>query len=143
MKVISKKKKRGFVLTLDALIATIIVIMALSFSTAYFFETQEKIYYIYSAKATNDALAVLDYSETLQTLNQAQIMQEMGKLLPSSQAKFNIITVNTDLENRTNTIFEPYSEKNFVVSSKRFFVLKNSNDSVNGFGVVRCLTWKK
>ena len=96
MKVIFKKKKRGFVLTLDALIAAVIVVMALSFAASYFFETQEKIYYIYSAKATNDALAVLDYNETLQTLNEQQIMQEMNRLLPSSQAKFDIITVNTD-----------------------------------------------
>ncbi len=136
-------RKKGFVFSLDALLAVIIVTIVFLFTINYFSQTHEKIYYIYSAKEANDALAVLDYKGILDAADEGEIMQEIAELLPSSEAKLNITISDIKLENKITTTFGDI-EKNFVISGKRFFILTNETvNGVNGFGVVKYLVWKK
>mgnify|MGYP001568372901 CR=1 FL=1 len=79
--------------------------------------------------------------EVIYTKNETKILGEFSKLLPSSDTKINMTTTNTELGNKQNLAFGG-TEKNFVISGKRFFVLKNGT-SVNGFGVARYKVWKK
>ncbi len=143
MKKEGRKDKKGFVLSLDALFAVLIVVTALIFATSYVPQQKEKIFYLYNEKAANDAFAVLDYNNILQTKNPAIITQEMNKLLSSSEFKLNMTTCDVDLSGKSSMTFGSTPQNSsFVMSGKRFFTIKN-NGIVTGFGAVSYNVWQK
>jgi len=138
------KNKRGFVLSLDAFLSIIVLVLVISFITSSFFQTPERTQYIYSVKEANDVIAVLDYEDVLDTLDESKISQGFSNLLESSEGKFNITYDDVDLTGEDNLfVNENKTEKGFVISGKRFFVIKDSTGTVEQFAVVSYSIWKK
>jgi hypothetical protein len=146
-KLIMKKRKKGFILSFDVLMAIIFAMTAISFSIIYFYQAEEKIHYIYSLKTADDAFAVLDYNGDLASLNENQIMSQFGILMPGHRAKVEITTIDIDLTPGTEVDYtfgeDPPAGQEFIVSGKRFFILKNSGVGITDFGVAKYLVWKE
>lgn len=134
-------QRKGFVLSMDALFATIIVIAAVVFATSFFSQQHEKVYYLYNVKEVNDAVYALDNVNMLETLDQSAINQEMSKLLQSYEFNFNMTSCDTDLTNKSSTVFGS-TPKGFTTTGKHFFILKD-NTTITGFGVIKYQAWKK
>jgi len=134
-------QRKGFVLSMDALFATIIVIAAVVFATSFFSQQHEKVYYLYNIKEVNDAVYALDNVNLLETLDQSAISQNMSKLLESYEFKFNITKCNTDLTNKSSSVFG-LTPKGFTTTGKHFFIIKN-NTTITGFGEIKYQAWKK
>ena len=138
------KNKNGFILSLDAFLAVIIMGIVFSFVVSSFFQTPERIQDIYSIKEANDAIAVLDYGGVLDSFDEEDIANSFSNLLGSSEAKFNITSADVELTSQEDLLINwNKTEKDFVISGKRFFVIKNSTETVDKFAVVRYFIWKK
>ena len=138
-----KKRKKAFVLSLDALLATIIVVMVTSFAVYHFSNMPENIVYLYNFKEVNDALAVLDYEDLLNATQQQEILQQTNIMLPNYDFKFNITTTGLRYADRESVEFGDTNPEGIVITSKRFFVIKNSSRSIDRFGVVRLIAWRE
>ena len=110
---------KGIVFTLDVLVALTIFMIIASISIYYASQASEnKIGKIQMANAASDFLAVIDNNETLKTLNQETIQNEINLLLvPPYKMRILIETQNNELIDIGNVT----PEGSLVTSGKRYF----------------------
>ena len=114
--------KKAFVLSLDASVAVVLVVLILAGSSFFFIKTNENfITNMQMHRAGSDITAVLDADGTLSTLDVVQIKSGIEDLLPTN---YNMrMTINSTAYNYL-IIVETESEdtgKKFIISGKRFF----------------------
>lgn len=72
---------KGFILTLDATLAVLVVLIILAVASFYFVQSYSLLP-VFPVKRGHDIIAVLDYSGTLSKLNKETIAQEISSSLP-------------------------------------------------------------
>lgn len=133
---------RGFFLSLDALIAVVVLLTVISPLFANIHD-RENLQNLYTSKRGSDIAALIDNSKKIDTLDRTEIMNEVAGLLSSENIEINITTYRTDLTGKSNIDFNIGGKpKNFVSSGKRFFVVSNTT-GVTNFGVIRYKLWQK
>ncbi len=114
--------KKGFVLSLDAAVAVVLVTIILMGSAFFFLKTNETfIVNMQMLRVGSDITAVLQADGTLDTLDPLQIKSGIEEILPisynmrmliNSTASSSIIIVETE---------SAQTNKKFIVAGKRFF----------------------
>lgn len=133
---------KGFVLTLDAVIAVMIIFGVID-GLISSINNKETSYNLYISKKGSDMAALLDNSNKLDTLNITQISNDVANFSILENFEMNITTYNTDLSGKSTISFNlGGTPKNFVSYGKRFFVIRN-NTQITKFGVLRYRVWQK
>ena len=136
-----KKQRKGFVLSLDALVASLILSIAIF---SLFYHSQGDSSYInkvYLLKDGEDSIALIEKSGKIDNLDSQEIISELASISPTSDFWINTTSINKDLSGKSSSAFGG-NPKNLAVSGKRFFVISNSTD-ISKFGVIRYTVWKK
>ena len=139
--------KKGFVFTLDALLAVIVLLMAAGTYSALApqLETSSSSYLL-EKKQADDLLAVLDRTGELQSQNFTRMADAISSIVTSSTAwnltvDYYAYSAGGGFSlNSTNSTGEAYSQaKSFAVSDRVFVYV--ANDSVSRYGVARMVIW--
>ena len=138
----AKMRKKGFVLTLDAVFALVVVMIILLTASYYMTKAREPaLSKIQVVKRGSDILWQLNYQKVLDTADSAQINNNLTSLLP----------VNYDMRiylnftgSRPNVTVGPAQIRSTVQigSGKMIFVLSDDK-KVQGFYIARYLIWPK
>jgi len=134
---------RGFVLSLDAVIAVILVFVLMT-TLAISLQNKENLQNIYLSKRGSDIAALIDSNSRIDSLNITLIKNEVVNLTDFEDIEMNITTYNPDLSGKSSISFSTASPKNssFVSTGKRFFVIMNNTRAAK-FGVINYRIWKK
>jgi len=134
--------KKGFILSLDAAIAVVIVFIFLTVSAYYVGKANEDpLTRLQMIRAGSDIITILDQQGVFETLTQTEIADEISATLPpiyemrlqvNGTFPQNILTVETTNE----TI-----GRQFIVSGERNLVLYNKTG--NYYATVRYWMWQK
>lgn len=134
--------KKGFILSLDAAIAVVIVFIFLTVSAYYVGKANEDpLTRLQMIRAGSDIITILDQQGVFETLTQTEIADEISSTLPpiyemrlqvNGTFPQNILTVETTNE----TIGQQ-----FVVSGERNMVLYN--ETGNYYATVKYWLWQK
>jgi len=134
--------KKGFILSLDAAIAVLIVFIFIAVSTYYVGKANEDpLTRLQMVRAGSDIISVLDQKGVFETLTQTEISDEISSILPpvyEMRLRVNgtfpqeILTVETTNE----TI-----GRQFVVSGERNLVMYN--ETGNYYATVKYWMWQK
>ena len=114
---------RGFIFLLDTVIALFIILIVL-LSAVFFVSRAEEstISRLQATKISNDIFAVLDYTNSLKTLDTNQIKNDIISLLPEGYSmEFKIECPERTYDSRTNL------DENYLFASERVFVNSNNN----------------
>jgi hypothetical protein len=133
---------KAFVLSLDALIAIIVIFIATVdlISTVQRMETMPN---LYLSKKGSDIAALIDNNGKINALDRTAIINEVSNLSSYENIEMNITSYNPDLTGKSNINFSIGGQPNsFVSSGKRFFVVSN-NVSITKFGVIKYKIWRK
>ena len=128
---------RGFVLTLDAALAAIVVIMLLSVAVFYVGKAEDKLSNLQTVRTGSDILTVLDNNGALASLDHDIILEELNAIIPPY---YNMRIVMNGTFSPEGIIVETASEiagDNFIGSGKRFVVVNN------GFATAEYYIWSK
>lgn len=130
-------KTKGFVLTLDMLIAATILIIVIAFTTYISANTAEdKLAIIQPSYIISDAINFLDNNQTLQTKNPETIENALNTMVPASFSYRIQITYS-----KSSTAIDIGNEIQkgvFVSTGKHYFYSGN-----NELGIVRYWIWPK
>ncbi len=120
---------KGFVFTLDMLIAFTVFLIAFAISTYYVSQTSEnKLNQLQMSTAASDLLAVLDNDSTLQSLNSTLIESEKNRLLtPAYDMR---ITIQTS-DNETIDVGNVTPEGIFVATGQRYIAMEDNYAEAN------------
>ena len=126
------RDKRGFVFTLDSLIAMIILFVIIGISSSYVSRGESELYKLQLSRTGSDLLTLLENKEAFDSMNSASIGNEISNILPQNyHININLTCANETLTDYTTIIAgEEIPEKSFVASGRRFFVITN-NDSAD------------
>ncbi len=134
--------KKGFIFTLDSLIAVVVMIAILTASSGYMSKIENSGVNIQVSRTGSDITALLENSGALENLSSSQIESSLNEILPNDyNMKLIIECTDTDLAETANvTIGSSLPEQKFVGAGRRFFVVKT--DEVN-YCIAKYWTWKK
>ena len=136
------KNNKGFILSLDILIATFLAFIVITISVYYVgLADDETLSSLQLLRTGSDILAVMDYEKTLNSLDKIEIQNKMDILLPPNYGM--LVSINGTFPQRTlmlESTTEPVSNK-FVVGGKRSFVIYNETNEY--FATADFLIWIK
>jgi len=134
--------KKGFILSLDAAIAVIVVFIFIAVSSYYVAKANEDpLTRLQMIRAGSDIITLLDHQGIFETLTQTEISDEISSTLPpvyEMRLRVNgtfpqeILTVETTNET---------AGKQFIVSGERNLVLYN--ETGNYYATVKYRMWQK
>lgn len=128
---------KGFVLTLDAALAVIVVTMLLFVAVFYVGKAEDKLSNLQIVRTGSDILTVLDNNGALASLDEDIILDDLNALLPPY---YNMRIIFNGTFSQDSIIIETASEiadDKFVGSGKRFLVVNN------GFATAEYWIWSK
>ena len=127
------RNSKGFIITLDALIAAFLLILVLIFIQFFTARAlEDKLSIIQPLHIVSDAVTYLDHNSTLQTKDKTLIQNTLQSLLPSdTPARIQIIYST----NETIDIGEEIPKGVFIAGGKRYF------QTTTGYGVARYWVW--
>ena len=138
--------RKGFIFTLDALLAVIVLLMAAgTYSMAAPQLEKSASSYLLEKKQADDLLAVLDRTGDLQSQNFTQMASAVNSIVTSSTAwnltvDYYTYSAGGFTLNSTNSTGETYSQATSFAVSDRVFVYV-ANGSVSRYGVARMVLW--
>ena len=130
------QNNKGFIFTLDMILAIFIILLVLSVS--HFFtaqSTEDKLALIQSASAVSDTIAYLDFNGTLKTRDKTLLSTTMNGILPSTFDTRIQITSSTN--EMILDIGNEIPKGVFITAGKRYF------QTDNGYAVARYWLWQK
>lgn len=138
----SGRKNKGFVLSLDASIAASIAFILIVISVYYVgLANEETLSRLQLVRTGSDVLAILDYEETLDSIDKTKIQEEMKTLLPPGYEMRIIINGTFPQQSLiAESSTEPPSKK-FMMGGKRTFVIYNETGEY--FATADFLMWLK
>lgn len=135
-------KSRGYILSLDILIAAFLAFILIIMSTYYTgLSSEEMLSRLQMVRTGNDILAVLDYRDTVDYLDKIKIQDEMKTMLPSGYEMR--ITINGTFPQQSlvaESTKDPPSER-FTAGGRRTFVIYNETNEY--FATADFLIWLK
>lgn len=137
MKVFTQGKK-GFVFSLDIAIAVLVTILILAAAHRHMADAEKNsISDMQMVSVGSDVIAMLDYKDILQTLDQDLIQSRMNDLVPQNYHMLLKIVVD---DGTVLFIGDSMPQEQFVGAGKRFFTIKGQ-DSIKNYGYVSYWIW--
>lgn len=134
--------KKGFILSLDAAIAVIIVFMFIAVSTYYVGKANDDpLTRLHMIRAGSDVISILDQQGVFETLTQTEIADEIEVTLPSAYEMRLRVNGTFPQEILTVETTNETSENQFVVSGEKNLVVYN--ETGNYFATVKYWMWLK
>lgn len=135
-------RNKGFIFSLDASIAAFVAFILIIVSVYYVgLASEETLSRLQLVRIGSDVLAVLDYKETLDTLDKIRIQDEMKTLMPPGYKMRIMINGTFPQESLVaESTTEPPEEK-FLMGGKRTFVIYNETKEY--FATADFLIWLK
>ncbi|MEA2036064.1 MAG: hypothetical protein U9O94_01040 [Nanoarchaeota archaeon] len=128
-------RNKGFVFTLDATLAVVILIPLLAFSAFYITKAGgESVSKLQTIRIGGDVLAVLDYDGTLDTLSVESIEIGLNRILPINYH----MRINVKCENQGPIIVETtdvFPKNRFIGAGKRVFIANTDEYCVADFRI--------
>lgn len=140
------RRKKAFIFTLDAFLATLMMIFVLSVSAAYAVNEKNILSEFQAAKIGSDIAVLMKNSNVLNNFNKEEIQAYLDSVLSSKYGmRINLVWADAELKNEKNIEFGEALPKNkFIATGKRFFVLTNTNSSsVNNYAYIKYWIWLK
>lgn len=136
--------KRAFILTLDALLAMIIVLIAIGVAHSYIVRSENVMPNIQTTRIGSDIVRLLESTNSFDTLDVVVIKTDMNSIIPPSYGmRLNISWANASLKQTGSfEIGDELPDKKFVSTGKRFFVII-SKGSLTHYGVAKYWIWLK
>ena len=134
--------RKGFILSLDAAIAVMIVFIFIAVSTFYIAKANEEtLSRVQVVRAGSDIMNVLDRENVFETKDPVAISREIGSILPSMYEMR--LRINGTFPEKTITVetTNQTPQGQFVVSGERVIVL--SNNSASNYAVANYWMWLK
>lgn len=120
-------KKKGFVFTLDIAIGVLVVILLMTAAHRHMVNAESnRVSNIQMISVGSDIVAMLDYNEVLQTLNEKNIESEMNDLMPQNYDMLLKIVVD---DGTILYIGDSVPGEQFVGSGKRFFAINGGSST--------------
>ncbi len=127
--------KRGFVFSLDVIIAIFVVTSILAASTFYIAKAgEDSVSNLQAIKVGSDIAAVLDYDGTLDTLNVDIIEVELNRVLPIN----NHMMIRIECSGQDSFVVETtdiYPNDRFIGTGKRVFVTNTGINCIANFEI--------
>ena len=134
--------KKGFILSLDAAIAVIIVFMFIAVSAYYVGRANDDpLTRLHMVRAGSDVISILDHQGVFETLTQTEIADEIEVILPPAYEMRLRINGTFPQEILTVETTNETSGKQFVVSGEKNLVIYN--ETGNYFATVKYWMWLK
>ncbi len=128
------RNNKGFIFTLDAIIAAFILIFVLIFvHFAANRSIEDKLALVQPASIVSDAITFLDHNQTLQTKDKALIQATLTQLIPSSLQTRIHISFSTNAP--AIDIGEEIPKGTFISSGKRYISIGTD------YAIVRYWVW--
>ncbi len=136
--------KHAFILTLDALLALVIVLIVLGAANSYIARSENVMPNIQTARIGSDIVRLLENTNSLDTLDVTTIENDMEGLLPPSYGiRLSINWADANLEQTGSfEVGDELPDKKFISTGKRFFVVV-SEGSLTHYGVATYWIWLK
>lgn len=137
--------KRAFILTLDALLALIIVLIVLGAANSYIARSENVMPNIQTARIGSDIVKLLENTNSFGSLNATAIKNNMNSIIPPSYGmRLNVSWAYADTPKSVNSfeVGENLPDKKSISTGKRFFVVI-SGGSLTHYGVVNYWVWLK
>lgn len=134
--------KKGFVFTLDSLIAVVISFIVLGAASGYVAKSTTSLADMQISRTGSDIVTLLENTNSFDSLNFAAIESSLNQVLPEKYGlRINLQCSDSDLNEVADFIIgEDIPENNFVSSGKRFFVIENSEID---YCMINYWVWKK
>lgn len=139
-------RKKAMVLTLDALLAVLIVSLALSASVVYISMEKNVMPDSQTARIGSDIITLAENSGILRGFDVYNISRYINSTLPDTYGmRINLTWSDYSLVHNYNIIVgDPIPEKKFVATGKRFFVVIDYNTTlVTNYAVIKYWIWSK
>lgn len=136
--------KRAFILTLDALLAVIIVLIAIGVANSYIARSENVMPNIQTTRIGSDIIRLLENTNSFGTLDAAAIKIDMNSILPPTYGmRLSISWADANLEQTGSfEIGDELPDKKSVSTGKRFFVITNES-SLAHYGLAKYWIWLK
>ena len=136
--------KRALILTLDAFLALIVVLIVLGAASSYIARSENVMPNIQTARIGSDIAKLLENIKSLDTLDATAIRSDMSIVIPSNYGmRLNVSWANSSLEETGSfEIGDELPNKKFISTGKRFFVVI-TNNSLMHYGLVKYWIWLK
>lgn len=134
--------KKGFVFTLDSIIAIIVAFILIGASANYVSKSENSESSIQISRTGSDIIAMLAKTNSFDSFNSASIQNEVNEALPENyNLRINLECSDEDLNPSENIILgDSIPENKFVGAGKRFFIVENP--SIN-YCMVKYWVWQK
>ena len=132
-----KKSSKGAILTLDALVALVLVTILLIISTNYIINSKQDILPdLQLVRTGQDIVRLLDYTKTFDQMDSGEIFEAIDSLVPPTYE----IMVNVTLESQSvqTGIVDYMPDDRFIGTGKRVIVTDDLK-----FGIVRFWIWSR
>ena len=116
---------KGIVFTIDATVALIVVITILIVSNFYIYRSVDELKNLEAVRIGDNIIALMEYDDTLKTLDANNIKNEMYLLLPN---KYDMRVRITSTSQNISIGGTPPNDR-FIGSGKRFSVIINENNA--------------
>lgn len=136
------KTKKGFVFTLDVLIAAVLVFLVVLTANNYASEGKNTLSNLQTVRTGSDIVALMENTNGFSSLNENAIKSNLSNLLPKNyNLNLNISCSNISLSSTINmNISKVVPGNQFVGAGKRFFTI-SSNRSITNYCTVNYLIW--
>lgn len=136
--------KRALILTLDAFLALIVVLIALGAASSYIARSENVMPNIQVARIGSDIAKLLENTNSFDTLDAAAIKTNMNTIIPQTYGmRLNVSWEDSSLEETGSfEIGDELPNKKFISTGKRFFVVI-ANNSLTHYGLVKYWIWLK
>jgi len=136
--------KKAFILTLDAFLALVVVLIALGAASSYIARSENVMPNIQTARIGSDIVKLLENTNSFDTLNATAIKNDMDNIIPPSyEMRLNISWADSSLEETGSfEIGNGLPDKKFISTGERFFVVI-ANNSLTYYGIAKYWIWLK
>lgn len=119
--------KKGFVFTLDSLIAILVAFILIGASANYVSKSESAESNIQISRTGSDLVSMLAKTNSFDSLNSILMQNELNEALPENYGfRISLECSDEDLEQTANLVLgDIIPENKFVGAGKRFFIIEN------------------
>jgi len=136
--------KKAFILTLDAFLALVVVLIALGAASSYIARSENVMPNIQTARIGSDIVKLLENTNSFDTLDATAIKNDIDNIIPPNYGmRLNISWADSSLEKKGSfEIGDKLPDKKFISTGERFFVVI-ANSSLTHYGLAKYWIWLK